>query len=73
LLVALGGRANVRSVESASSRLRVRVASTHAIDRVAIRKLGMRGIAIAATDCVHVIIGPAAEAAGESLRELLAS
>ena len=72
LLSALGGRENVRSVESASSRLRIGVASTGTIDSAAIRKLGMRGVAIAATDCVHVIVGPAAEAAGASLRELLA-
>ena len=73
LLAALGGRENVRSIESASSRLRIGVASTSAIDSAAIRRLGMRGVAIAATDCVHVIVGPAAEAAGASLRELLAS
>jgi N-acetylglucosamine PTS system EIICBA or EIICB component len=73
LLAALGGRANVRSVEPASSRLRIRVADSSAIDGAAIRKLGMRGVAIAAADCVHVIVGPAAEAAGAQLRELLAS
>jgi N-acetylglucosamine PTS system EIICBA or EIICB component len=73
LLAALGGRANVRSVEPASSRLRIGVKSTQAIDPAAIRKLGMRGVAIAASDCVHVIVGPAAQAAGASLRELLAS
>ncbi|HEV2271619.1 MAG TPA: N-acetylglucosamine-specific PTS transporter subunit IIBC [Steroidobacteraceae bacterium] len=73
LLAALGGRGNVRSIEPASSRLRIGVASTGAIDTAAIRKLGMRGVAIAATDCVHVIVGPAAEAAGAALRELLAS
>jgi len=73
LLAALGGRANVRSIEPASSRLRIGVASSGAIDGAAIRKLGMRGVAIAATDCVHVIVGPAAPAAGAALRELLAS
>ena len=73
LLAALGGRGNVRNIAPASSRLRIGVASTAAIDTAAIRKLGMRGVAIAATDCVHVIVGPAAEAAGASLRELLAS
>lgn len=72
LLAALGGRQNVRSVESASSRLRIGVANVRAIDSTAIRKLGIRGVAIAAADCVHVIVGPAAEAAGASLRELLA-
>jgi N-acetylglucosamine PTS system EIICBA or EIICB component len=73
LLAALGGRANVRSIEPASSRLRIGVASTRAIDSAAIRKLGMRGVAITAADCVHVIVGPAAEAAGTALRELLAA
>ena len=73
LLAALGGRANVRSIEPASSRLRIGVANAGAIDSAAIRKLGMRGVAIAGVDCVHVIVGPAAEAAGASLRELLTS
>ena len=73
LLAALGGRQNVRSIEPASSRLRIAVASTSAVDSAAIRKLGMRGVVVAAKDCVHVIVGPAAEATGLSLRELLAS
>jgi N-acetylglucosamine PTS system EIICBA or EIICB component len=73
LLAALGGRANVRDIEPASSRLRIRVANAGAIDSAAIRKLGLRGVAITATHCVHVIVGPGAEAAGASLRELLAS
>jgi PTS system N-acetylglucosamine-specific IIC component len=72
LLAALGGRANVRGVDPASSRLRIDVANTGMIDTAVIRRLGMRGVAIAASDCVHVIVGPAAEAAGTSLRELLA-
>lgn len=73
LLTALGGPANVRSVESLSSRLRIGVASAGAVDEAAIRKLGVRGVAIAAADCVHVIVGPAAQAAGASLRALLAT
>jgi PTS system N-acetylglucosamine-specific IIC component len=71
LLAALGGRANVRGIEPASSRLRITVESAGAIDTAAIRRLGVRGVALAATDCVHVIVGPAAEAAAVSLRELL--
>jgi PTS system N-acetylglucosamine-specific IIC component len=73
LLAALGGRANVRGIEPASSRLRIAVGSAGVIDSAAIRKLGMRGVAVAANDCVHVIVGPEAEAAAVSLRELLAS
>ena len=73
LIAALGGRANVRNVEPASSRLRIVVANAGAIDIAAIRRLGMRGAAVAAADAVHVIVGPGAEAVGTALRELLAS
>jgi len=73
LFAALGGRSNVRSVDLASSRLRVGVKSTAKVDNAAIRTLGLRGVAIAACDCVHVIVGPAAQSACATLRELLAS
>jgi PTS system N-acetylglucosamine-specific IIC component len=73
LLAALGGPANVCDIEPASSRLRIGVANTGAIDVAAIRRLGMRGTAIAAANSVHVIVGPAAQATGAALRELLAS
>ena len=73
LLEALGGRANVRSIERASSRLRVGVANAAKVDSATIRVLGLRGVTVAAADCVHVIVGPAAQSACASLRELLAS
>lgn len=73
LFDALGGRANVRSIDRASSRLRVGVANAGKVDSAAIRALGLRGVAVAAADCVHVIVGPAAQSACASLRELLAS
>jgi N-acetylglucosamine PTS system EIICBA or EIICB component len=73
LFDALGGRANVRSVERASSRLRIGVANVTNVDSAAIRTLGLRGVTVAAADCIHVIIGPAAQSACASLRELLTS
>ena len=74
LLTALGGRANVREIEVvASSRLRVRVANSAAIDEEAIRALGLRGIARPAADRVHVLVGPSAEGALTSLRALVGS
>ena len=73
LFTALGGRANVRSVDLAASRLRVGVRSTAKVDSAAIRTLGLRGMAVATSDCVHVIVGPAAQSAYTTLRELLAS
>jgi len=71
LLAALGGRGNVRAVQAAASRLRVSVGDTALIDRAAIRGLGLRGVAIPAAGCVHVIVGPAADAACAALKGLL--
>jgi N-acetylglucosamine PTS system EIICBA or EIICB component len=71
LLAALGGRSNVRAVETASSRLRINIADASIVDTQAMAALGLRGVALAAPDWVHVIIGPDALAAGASLRQLL--
>jgi phosphotransferase system IIB component len=71
LLAALGGRSNVRAVESASSRLRINIADASMVDQRAIAALGLRGVALAAPNWLHVIIGPEASAAGVSLRQLL--
>jgi N-acetylglucosamine PTS system EIICBA or EIICB component len=71
LLAALGGRANVRGVEAAASRLRVSVGDAALVDRAAIRGLGLRGVATPRAGCVHVIVGPAANAACAALRGLL--
>jgi PTS system N-acetylglucosamine-specific IIC component len=72
LLTALGGRSNIRSVETASSRLRINIVDASAVDQRAIRTLGLRGIAVAAPNWLHVIVGPGASAAGACLRKLLA-
>jgi PTS system N-acetylglucosamine-specific IIC component len=61
----------VRAVEAASSRLRINIADTSIVDQPAIAALGLRGVALAAPNWVHVIIGPEASAAGVSLRKLL--
>jgi PTS system N-acetylglucosamine-specific IIC component len=71
LLAALGGRANVRGVEAAASRLRVSVGDAALLDRAAIRGLGLRGVAIPRAGCVHVIVGPAANATCAALKRLL--
>jgi N-acetylglucosamine PTS system EIICBA or EIICB component len=71
LLTALGGRSNVRTVEAASSRLRIHVADAGAVNRAAIGSLGLRGFALPNPHWVHVIIGPAAPEASHALRDLL--
>jgi PTS system N-acetylglucosamine-specific IIC component len=71
LLAALGGRVNVRGVEAAASRLRVSVGDAALVDRAAIRGLGLRGVAIPRAGCVHVLVGPAANASCAALKRLL--
>jgi N-acetylglucosamine PTS system EIICBA or EIICB component len=72
LLDALGGRGNVRSIDVAASRLRIGVVETSVINTTAIRALGLRGVTVASSDCVHVIVGPAADVTSRALSRLLA-
>ncbi|MDB6013075.1 MAG: N-acetyl-D-glucosamine transporter [Gammaproteobacteria bacterium] len=72
LLTALGGRTNIRSVDVAASRLRIGVVKASIVDATAIRSLGLRGLAIPSSECVHLIVGPAAAATSVSLRQLIA-
>jgi PTS system N-acetylglucosamine-specific IIC component len=72
LLAALGGRTNVRSIDVAASRLRISVFKASVIDANAIRSLGLRGVTVPSSECVHVIVGPAAGVTSESLRRLIA-
>jgi PTS system N-acetylglucosamine-specific IIC component len=71
LLSALGGRTNIRAIETASTRLRINIVDPKAVNESAITALGLRGIANAAPNWLHVIVGPQAASAGVTLRELL--
>jgi PTS system N-acetylglucosamine-specific IIC component len=71
LLAALGGGANVRSVATAASRLRIGLQDATRLDRAALGAMGLRGVALPRPDCVHLIVGPQAGAAAAALRQLL--
>jgi PTS system N-acetylglucosamine-specific IIC component len=71
LLAALGGGANVRSVATAASRLRIGLQDATRLDRAALGAMGLRGVALPRPDCVHLIVGPSAGAAAAALRQLL--
>jgi len=71
LLAALGGRANVRSVQALAGRLRVRVGDTGRIDAGVLRRLGLHGLATPAPGVVHVLTGPGSEAAAAAVEHLL--
>jgi N-acetylglucosamine PTS system EIICBA or EIICB component len=71
LLSALGGRSNILGIETASTRLRINIADPKVVNESAIAALGLRGVAHAAPNWLHVIIGPQAATAGVTLRQLL--
>jgi N-acetylglucosamine PTS system EIICBA or EIICB component len=72
LLAALGGRDNVRAVESLAGRVRVTVTDVAHVQRDAIISLGLRGVALPKRDTVHILTGPARAAlvAGSLARAL---
>jgi len=51
--------------------VRIGVADAARLDRAALGALGLRGVAVPRPDCVHLIVGPQAEAAAVALRQLL--
>jgi len=71
LLSALGGRSNILAIETASTRLRINLADPKVVNESAIAALGLRGVAHAAPNWLHVIVGPRAATAGVTLRQLL--
>jgi PTS system glucose-specific IIC component len=59
---ALGGTANVRSLEAiAVTRWRVELENAHQIDRVALKQAGVEAVMPVGTNALHLIIGPDAE------------
>jgi PTS system N-acetylglucosamine-specific IIC component len=68
LLAALGGRGNVRAVHPAAGRVRIAVTDAARVQRDAIISLGLRGVALAKRDTLHILTGPGqAAAVAESL------
>jgi N-acetylglucosamine PTS system EIICBA or EIICB component len=68
LLGALGGAANLKSVGTCSSRLRLVVADQGAVSEPALKALGARGVVRVGDKVVHVVLGPEAERIGEAVR-----
>jgi PTS system N-acetylglucosamine-specific IIC component len=70
LLAALGGPENVTSVDMASTRLLVAVASDGRVDDAALAAASPRGFARTEAGRLHVLIGPAAARARDELAAL---
>jgi PTS system N-acetylglucosamine-specific IIC component len=68
LVGALGGAANLRTVGTCSSRLRLVLADQTRVDEAALKALGARGVVRVGDQVVHVVLGPDAERVGEAVR-----
>jgi PTS system N-acetylglucosamine-specific IIC component len=71
LLEALGGRANVRDVRLADSRLCVAVKNADAVVAARLAGLSVRGVARPAPDSLHFVLGPSAGAFYQELNAIL--
>lgn len=60
-IAALGGKANIKTLDSCATRLRLEVLNSDLVDTAALKQLGARGVVKAAGGMVQVIIGPDVE------------
>jgi PTS system N-acetylglucosamine-specific IIC component len=71
LLEALGGRANVRDVKLAASRLCIAVKDANAVVNSRLAELSLRGVARPAPTSLHFVLGPSAGAVFQELNAIL--
>lgn len=69
---ALGGRANLRSIDACTTRLRLNLADPAGLDEAGLRALGARGVVRLGGDAVQVVVGTEADALAAELRAALA-
>ena len=72
-VAALGGAANLKSVDACTTRLRLELADPTAIHELALRARGARGIVRPGGDAVQVVIGPIADQVAGEIRAAFAS
>lgn len=71
-VTALGGTANLVSVDACTTRLRLIVADQKAVDDAALSALGARGIIRPSENAAQVVLGPIADLVAEEIRGALA-
>ncbi len=72
-IAALGGAANIESVDACTTRLRLIVSDQHAIDETALTALGARGIIRPSSKAAQVVLGAIADMVAEEMRGSLGS
>ena len=68
-LAALGGPANVRTVDACMTRLRLTMADPAAVDEARLKALGARGMVRPGGDALQVVLGPIADQVAGEIRE----
>ncbi|MCR5879379.1 N-acetylglucosamine-specific PTS transporter subunit IIBC [Phenylobacterium sp. J367] len=70
---ALGGAANLASVDACTTRLRLVVTDQAAVDEAALRALGAKGFVRPSAEALQVVLGPQADQVAGEIRASLAS
>jgi PTS system N-acetylglucosamine-specific IIC component len=70
-VTALGGAANLEKVDACTTRLRLVVVNSQAIDEPALKKLGSRGIVRPSSNTLQVVVGPVADQLAGDIRRAL--
>ncbi|MBS0373917.1 MAG: PTS transporter subunit EIIC [Proteobacteria bacterium] len=70
-VAALGGAANLRSVDACTTRLRLEVAEAGNVDEPRLRALGARGIVRISASALQVVVGPVADQIAGEMRAAL--
>jgi N-acetylglucosamine PTS system EIICBA or EIICB component len=70
-VAALGGAANIRSIDACTTRLRATVASQDAVNEAALRQLGARGLVRLAAGSLQIVVGPVADQLAGAIRRNL--
>jgi PTS system N-acetylglucosamine-specific IIC component len=73
IVLALGGRENIRSVDACTTRLRLVLADSGRVDEAMLRGLGARGVLKLADGGVQVVMGPIADQVVGEVRAAMAS
>jgi PTS system N-acetylglucosamine-specific IIC component len=70
-IVALGGAGNLESVDACTTRLRLQVRDSAAVDQAALRRLGARGVVDLGGGSLQVVLGPVADQVAGRIRARL--
>jgi len=65
---ALGGRANLQTIDACMTRLRLTIADPSKVDETALKALGARGVVRPGGNSVQVVVGPIADQLAQEVR-----